>query len=186
MTFRFMGLIPAMALVAAGTVHAQTSVPRDTGSMALPAPLPSGQVTITSPTARDTGSMAYPSSPGGVAQPAPARDTGGSMGATKPSGGYTSIPAPTPRLTRRGRAAAAATPMATPAAAPTPAPSAAGMAAARALDTAPGEAAVPYVDFSQPAAPKGRAMMRPHKVAAHPAAAAKKAATPAPAPAPTK
>ena len=187
MTFRFMGLIPAMALLAAGTVQAQPANNATTGgggSMAYPDSLPSGQVRIPAPTSRDTGNMAYPASPGGVSQAAPTGpDTNGSMGAPQPSGGVTTTPAPTPRLTRRGRAAARAAASATQTATPAAggvAPTADGMAAARALDAAPGAAAVPYVDFSQPAAPKG--VMRARRAVVRRAAPAKKApatATPA-------
>ena len=176
MTFRFMGLIPAMALLAAGTVHAQNSTTGGGGSMAYPDPLPSGQVRIPAPTARDTGNMAYPASPGGVSQAAPvARDTNGSMGAPTASGGITSTPAPSPRLTRRGRAAAA--PSASMAAPADTAASPSGMAAARALDNSPGAAPVPYVDFDQPAPKRGTRIR--HAVAHHPMAAKKAAATPA-------
>ena len=142
MKFRFAGLVPAIALLAAGAAHAQTSTTGGGGSMAYPDPLPSGEIKIPAPTARDTGSMAYPTSPGGVTEGAPtARDTG-SMAVPAASGGFTkSVP---------GRASAKAKPVTTAAATPAmpdTMPSPAGMKAARELAVAPGAAPVPYVDF---------------------------------------
>ncbi len=170
MTFRIQGLVPAFALLAMGVAHAQSNPvtpgrgPSDVGNMAYPAPQPAGNINTT-PTApaRDTGNMALPAGTAG---------------------------APTVSVTRPRRPAApkpaamAATPAAAPAVAPTPD----GMAAAKALDTAPGSAPVPYVDFSQPTPMKGtHAVMRGKKPMAVHKAAAKKAApaaTPAPAAAP--
>jgi hypothetical protein len=64
------------------------------------------------------------------------------------------------------------------------------MAAAKSLDTAPGDAPVPYVDFAQPAPMKGKAMMHAKKPMVHKAAMKKPAAAPAAAapaaPAPAK
>jgi hypothetical protein len=62
------------------------------------------------------------------------------------------------------------------------------MAAAKALDTAPGAAPVPYVDFLQPTPVKGKPMMHAKKAMVHKAAAKKPAAAPAApaAPAPAK
>ncbi len=53
-----------LALAAAVPAFAQTTPPRDTGSMAFPAPLPQGNVNTTTTTGprspTDTGSMAFP------------------------------------------------------------------------------------------------------------------------------
>ena len=111
MRIRLAGLVPAIALLAAGAAHAQSSTGGG-GSMAYPDPLPSGEVKIPAPTGRDTGNMAYPTSPGGITTAAPTgRDTG-SMATPAASGGITTK-AP-------GRASAKAKPMTTP---PPPRPS---------------------------------------------------------------
>ena len=189
MTFRSLGLVPVIALMAAGAAYAQSNPvtpgrgPSDVGNMAYPAPLPAGTIKTTAPTARDTGNMAAPAPSGGVTEKTqPVRDTGNMA---LPPG--TSGPATVP-FHRRPRAVAAAKPMA----ADTPAPSASGMAAAKALSDAPGAAPVPYVDFGQPApAMKGKAMMHmkkpmvAKKVAMKKPAAAPAAAAPT-APAPAK
>lgn len=51
-----------VGLAVAAPALAQTTQPRDTGSMAYPAPLPQGKVgtTVVGPQAPDTGNMAYP------------------------------------------------------------------------------------------------------------------------------
>ena len=60
-----------LALGAAVPAVAQTTPPKDTGSMAYPAPLPQGNVGTTTTTGApraptDTGSMAFPAPQGGV------------------------------------------------------------------------------------------------------------------------
>ena len=176
MTSRFLGLAPAFALLAVGVAHAQ--VTNQTGSMAYPQSLPSGQVQLQAPTARDTGNMAYPASPGGVSERAPqGADTG-------------NMATPTGRSALNTRRAAAPTRMAAgdpansmrPDVAPTPAQT----AQARALDAAPSAAPVPYTDFLPPARPmaKGGRGAVHHAVMRKPMKAATKAATPAAASAP--
>ncbi len=178
MMTRFTGLIPAFALLAVGTAHAQ--VQNQTGSMAYPQSMPSGQVQVTAPAARDTGNMAYPASPGGVtAAAAPDADTGnmaipmgrGSLRARRMPVAAMRAPAGDPANSMR------------PDVAPTPAQS----ATAQSLDNAPGAAPVPYTDFLPPERPMGKGMAgkrmarRPmhHAVMRHPATAATPAATPA-------
>ena len=176
MTFRFLGLVPTIALLAAGPAMAQVSPNQATmgggGQMAYPNSLPSGQVQIPAAVSRDTGNMAYPASPGGVTQTAPAgRDTGNMAYPT----GLGSVPTAAPMRGRPGMRAAA------PNAAPAPAPTAGGMAAAHALETAPGAAPVPYTDFATP----GTAM-RGHHGMTHRRMRAAKKAMPAAAAAPAK
>ena len=207
MSSRFPGLVPAFALLAMGTAHAQ--VANQTGSMAYPQSTPSGQVQIPSSTARDTGSMAYPASPGGVAEAAPrGRDTGGMMTPnSQPSLNTRRSAASMRQVAARGGDPANSM---RPDVMPTPAET----ATARALDSGPAATPVPYTDFMpQPrsmgngmgrggmgkgAMGKGRmgrpmhhAMMHRHAKAATPATAAATpagtpAATPAPAAAPAK
>lgn len=176
MTFRFLGLAPAIALLAVGAAHAQPNVPTGGGgSMAYPESLSSGQTRIPAPTARDTGNMAYPPSPGGVTQAAPTGRDVGSMAENRGSGGTTTTPAPVPHRTL---VAAVAKKSAAPAAARVAPPTAQDLAAARALETAPSATPVPYTDFAAPAPVRTRRVAPVHK------AAVKKAATPAPTPAP--
>ncbi len=145
MTIRFAGFIPAIALLAAGAAHAQST--GGGGQMAYPDPLPSGQVHVNAPTARDTGNMAYPAPSGGITTAAPSGPDTGSMqypGGKAPAAGRTRGAAMKPGAMPASSAAA-------PAAKPTPE----GMKAAAALAAAPGEAPVPYVDFG---APSGKPM----------------------------
>ena len=176
MSFRFTGLAPCLALLAAGAAHAQPSTTGGGGSMAYPDPLPSGQVHTTINPGRDTGSMALPNSGKGVAAGSPAQRDTGSMALPTGSGGVTTTPAPTPRFRRRAAATAA--------------PSASGRAAASEMAIKPSDTPVPYTDFA-PAAPTAshgpmrHAPMRHapvHRAAVHhakPPASATTASTPA-------
>ena len=147
MEFRFLGLIPAFAvLAAAGSALAVTpsNTPAGGGSMAYPTPLPSGEVTVPNTVTHDNGGSAYPSSgTGGATETeSKARDTGA---AAYPGGGSP----PTVPFKRRSKAvttASKAPSAATPVAVDKPTPQ--GMAAARSLANAPGSAPVPYVDFA--------------------------------------
>lgn len=197
MSSRFPGLVPAFALLAIGTAHAQGA--NQTGSMAYPQSTPSGQVQIPASTARDTGGMAYPASPGGVTEAAPrGRDTGGMMTPnSQPSLNTRRSAASMRQVAARGDPANSMRPDVMP----TPAET----ATARALDVGPAAAPVPYTDFMpQPRSAgdgmgrdgmgrgRGRmgrsmhhgamhhAVMRGHAKAATPAT---DSATPAPAPA---
>ena len=144
MTTRFLGLVPAFALLAVGAAQAQNQ----TGNMAYPTPNPSGEVRIPAPTTRDTGNMAYPASPGGVTV----------QGATAPDTG--NMATPTSRSSLTGRSTRMAAMKADPAKAMRPdvAPTAAQTATAQSLDAAPGAAAVPYTDFLPPERPMGKPM----------------------------
>ena len=170
MSFRFTGLVPCLALLAAGAAHAQPATTGGGGSMAYPDPLPSGQVHTTVNPGRDTGSMALPNSGAGVTSRTPAQRDTGSMALPAGSGGVTTTPAPTPRFRRRAAAAAA--------------PTASGRAAASEMAIKPSDTPVPYTDFA-PAAPTathGPVRHAPvHRAAVHhakPPAAAPTATTP--------
>ncbi len=160
MTTRFTGLVPALALLAVGTAHAQ--VTNQTGSMAYPQSLPSGQVQIQAPTTRDTGNMAYPASPGGVTETAPKGADTGNMASPMGRSGLRGRAMPI--AARRAPAGDPANSM-RPDVAPTPAQS----ATARSLDEAPSAAPVPYTDFLPPEKPmRGKAMAGKRMMARHP------------------
>lgn len=177
MTTRFLGLVPAFALLAVGAAHAQ--VGNQTGNMAYPTPNASGEVRIPSPTARDTGNMAYPASPGGV-------PVQGAMGTDT---GNMATPAGRSSLNTRGTRMAAMRGDPANSMRPDVAPTPAQTQMAQSLDMAPSAAPVPYTDFLPATRAMGSPMMgrrgmmmhkgmhRPmharmmHKAAANPAAA---------------
>lgn len=83
----------AAALCTAVPALAQTTQPRDTGSMAYPAPLPQGNIgtTVVGPQAPDTGNMAYPT-------PVPQGNVPGNATAPRaPDTGSMAYPAPVPQ-----------------------------------------------------------------------------------------
>ena len=185
MTTRITGLVPAFALLAMGVAHAQ--VVNQTGSMAFPTPLPSGEVRVTAPTVRDTGNMATPAPSGGISEPASrGRDTGNM--ALPTGGGSLATTTPAVRMSARAKQMAArGEPAMRADVAPTPAQT----ATAHSLDAGPASAPVPYTDFLPPAKPMGKmakgkkgkpvhhAVMRKAAKAAPAAAATPAAATPA-------
>jgi hypothetical protein len=168
MSFRFTGLVPAIALLVAGVAHAQPASTGGGGSMAYPDSLPSGQIRSAAPTARDVGNMQYPAPSGGVT---------------------TSVPAPTPLL-RRGRPAPAA-PTPPPSAAGRAAASEMALQPSTApipyTDFAPAPAAMGHGTMMHHKMPVHHAAAHPHPHAATPAPATPATATPAPTtPAPAK
>ena len=186
MTIRFPGLIPSLALpatmlLAMGVAQAQ-GVQSQTGSMAYPQSLPSGQVKIAAPTTRDTGNMAYPASQGGVTEASP---TGADTGTMATPRGRASLNRGSPMMRMAAAPAGDPANAMRPDVAPTPAQT----RAAESLDSAPAAAPVPYTDFLPPArmATGKAAMMRHGRMPVHHAVMrhmAKKAATPAAATAP--
>jgi len=83
----------AVSLCAAAPALAQTTQPRDTGSMAYPAPLPQGNIgtTVVGPQVPDTGNMAYPA-------PLPQGNVPGNATAPRaPDTGSMAYPAPVPQ-----------------------------------------------------------------------------------------
>jgi hypothetical protein len=83
-----------IGVAVAAPALAQTTQPRDTGSMALPAPLPQGTVgrTVVGPQAPDTGNMAYPT-------PVPQGNIGTTVVGPRssPDTGNMAYPAPVPQ-----------------------------------------------------------------------------------------
>lgn len=153
MNFRLSGLVPAFAILAVGVAHAQ-----NTGSMAYPQSLPTGQVTTAAPATRDTGSMAFPASQGGVSERAPQGQDTGNMAS----------PMGRSAIGTRGAAPRGATMGGNPAMRPDVAPMAADSSAARNLSEAPSSAPIPYTSFDAPSAGgRGAPMMRRGKMMAH-------------------
>ncbi len=162
MSFRFTGLVPAFALLAAGAAYAQPASTGGGGSMAFPDSLPSGQVHAAPPSGRDTGSMAQHT----------------------PSGGVTTTVQPRGRNAKTAAAAPAdAAPSSNPASGAADAPTPAGRAAAAAMALRPSTAPVPYTDFSGRAAMPGKSMPVRRHMPAHRMRPATASAAPAPAPA---